>query len=73
MRIIRDYTCDRCGATREAFALSETPIELDVRPHYECTVGDRFGMGTGRWHAQLSATPTTFTFADRSGRKVARG
>jgi hypothetical protein len=67
MRIIRDYTCDRCGATREAFSLSEIAIEDDMRIHHECAAPEM-----GMWCAQLSPTPTTFTFADRSGRKTAR-
>lgn len=66
MRIIRDYTCDWCGATIEAIADNTFSIADDWFPHM---VGKR---RCGIYYAQLSPTATTFTHADRSAHKRAR-
>jgi hypothetical protein len=67
MRIIRDYQCDLCGATEEHFSYPELAIEDDHHVHQECPYRER-----GLMRAHLSPTPTTFTFADRSGHKRSR-
>lgn len=65
MRIIREYACDLCGATKEA--PTDLAFNDDIHPHRTCTFRQR-----GHWIPQLSPVTTTFAFADRSGRKRVR-
>ena len=59
MRIIRDYQC-LCGHTFEAPSDSTYVFSMDMA---FCTMCHRAAR------AVLSATPTTFKFADASARK----
>lgn len=77
MRIIRDYQCSGCGATKEEFVDSQADWRRSRHHHWDDGPRHSNRLSTkrklcGYWEPQLSPTPTTFTFADRSGHKRAR-
>lgn len=69
MRIIRDYRCSGCGATKEAFVINEATFGTDRHPHFTSGYVSHL---CGTWVPELSPIATTFKFADASPQKHRR-